>query len=71
MSYLDHPHVFYVLETRVYRHVQIMGVLDLALLQLFVELFVFLAFLDDIGVGVGRVLQSLLEEGHRDQINNQ
>ena len=71
MSHLDHSHVLYVLETCVDCHIEIMRVLDLHLLEFFVELFIFLAFLDDVGVGVCGVLQSLLEEGHRDQINNQ
>ena len=68
LGHLDHAHGLHILQAGIYGHVQIVRILYLHLLEFLVELLVFLAFLDDVGVGVGRVLQSLLEEGHRDQI---
>lgn len=63
-GYIEHPEVLDVLKTRVDGHVEVVSVLNVDLLELLIELFVFFAFGYDVGLGVGRVFENLLKKSH-------
>lgn len=62
---LEDAHILDVFKSGVDGHVEIMRILCVDLLEFLIELFVFFAFGDDIGFGVGGMFEGLQEEVHQ------